>query len=145
MDPATSFQVASAAVAICFSIGDSIQRLKTLKERLDISTQTIDLLVRRLFVIRHCLGSLHFATNIKNRSRYSRELEDALNVSLEGCETILHCLDLQVEKYQTHERGFGGLLQRSRYVWNENSLKEYLSNLDNEIRALQLVLDCHQL
>ena len=145
MDPITAFSVVSTAVAIVLSIGAAIQNLKLLKEKLGLASATIDTLVRRLFVVRFCLNSLaDWDKRQRSNSPRSLEFSDALHLSLQGCAFILESLEDCVRKF-LDQNGETSVFHRARYLWHEGLLKQYDDSLNNEIRALKMLLACHQM
>ena len=61
-------------------------------------------------------------------------------MSLSCCAILIKVIDDKLD-----ESGYtSGLKQKIRYLWLENILKEYISNLEGQVRALQLLLTIFQ-
>ena len=61
-------------------------------------------------------------------------------MSLSCCAILIRVIDDKL-----NESGYtSGLKQKIRYLWLENILKEYISNLEGQVRALQLLLTIFQ-
>ena len=61
-------------------------------------------------------------------------------MSLSCCAILIRIIDDKLD-----ESGYtSGLKQKIRYLWLENILKEYISNLEGQVRALQLLLTIFQ-
>ena len=73
-------------------------------------------------------------------SRCSKQLDEDLAMSLNCCAILVTVLNSKLV-----ESGFKpGMISKIKYLWLENVLKEYLSNLEGQVRALQLLLTVFQ-
>ena len=73
-------------------------------------------------------------------SQYSKQLDEDLALSLNCCAILVTVLNSKLG-----ESGFRpGMKAKIRHLWLEAVLKEYLSNLEGQVRALQLLLTIFQ-
>ena len=70
----------------------------------------------------------------------SRQLDKDLGMSLSCCAILISVIDGKLDD----SGHIPGLKQKIRYLWLENILKEYISNLEGQVRALQLLLTIFQ-
>ena len=99
------------------------------------------LVASQLTTIRAALEALYeWRASDQDLSGASRQLDKDLGMSLSCCAILISVIDGKLD-----ESGHRiGLKQKIRYLWLENILKEYISNLEGQVRALQLLLTIFQ-
>jgi hypothetical protein len=68
-------------------------------------------------------------------------LAQSFDIALTGCTVTLSALDNELQKILEHHKRDGkpDLVQRAKYVWNEDSLKDALDELRGQRDALNLL------
>ena len=117
------------------------KQLNEIKNSYDNVALNMTLVASQLSTIRAALEALHdWRSNDKEDTAHSQQLDKDLSVSLSCCAILVTVIDGKLG-----ESGYvPGVKQKIRYVWLENILKEYLSNLEGQVRALQLLLTIYQ-
>ena len=97
--------------------------------------------VSQLSTIRAALQAIAEWRDVdKTSSRPSRQLDEDLAVSLNCCAILISVIDTKLG-----EAGYTpGLKDKLKHLWLEDTLKEYISNLEGQVRALQLLLTIFQ-
>ena len=95
----------------------------------------------QLSTIRAALQAIaEWRSTDQTSSKLSRQLDDDLAVSLDCCAILITVIDSKL-----NEAGYtSDMKQKIKYLWLENTLKEYISNLEGQVRALQLLLTIFQ-
>jgi len=95
----------------------------------------------QLSTIRAALQAIaEWRSTDQTSSRPSRQLDDDLAVSLNCCAILITVVDSKLG-----EAGYTpGMKQKIKHLWLEDTLKEYISNLEGQVRALQLLLTIFQ-
>ena len=106
----------------------------------DVALNTT-LVASQLSTIKAALEALHdWRSNDREITDHSQQLDKDLEVSLSCCAILITVIDGKLG-----ESGYKpGMRQKIKYIWLEDILKEYLSNLDGQVRALQLLLTIYQ-
>jgi hypothetical protein len=90
MDPISISEVLSATVQIASFIGETIQGLAILKEKLKDTDISIRMLIGQLSSIRSSIGQLHdWAEYNSNDSPKETDYLKGLNITLDGCMQLL--------------------------------------------------------
>ena len=69
-----------------------------------------------------------------------RELDEGMDVSLNCCAILITVLENKLGEANEQPN----TKEKLRYVWLEDTLKEYVSNLDGQVRNLQMLLSIFQ-
>ena len=95
----------------------------------------------QLSTIRAALQAIaEWRSTDQTSSKPSRQLDEDLAVSLNCCAILISVIDTKLG-----EAGYSpGLKDKIRHLWLEDTLKEYISNLEGQVRALQLLLTIFQ-
>ena len=137
-------EIIAAASSILTLISGITKLAKSLNEVRDsynnVALNTT-LVASSLSTIRAALEALHeWRSNDQETADHSKQLDKDLEVSLSCCAILITVIDGKLG-----ESGYKpGMKQKIRYVWLEDILKEYLSNLEGQVRALQLLLTIYQ-
>ena len=69
-----------------------------------------------------------------------RELDDGMDVSLNCCAILVTVLENKLGEANEMPK----VKEKIRYLWLEDTLKEYVSNLEGQVRNLQMLLSIFQ-
>ena len=99
------------------------------------------LVASQLSTIRAALEALYaWRSSDQDSTEPSRQLDKDLGMSLSCCAILISVIDGKLDD----SGHMPGLKQKIRYLWLEDILKEYISNLEGQVRALQLLLTIFQ-
>lgn len=73
-------------------------------------------------------------------SRLFRQLDDDLTVFLNCCVILITVVDFKLSEINYTS----DMKQKIKHLWLKNTLKKYISNLEDQMRALQLLLTIFQ-
>lgn len=133
--------VAGSILQVIFSVTKLAKQLNEVRENYGNVALNTTLVASQLSTIRAALEALHdWRSNDREITNHSRQLDKDLEVSLSCCAILITVIDGKLG-----ESGYKpGVKQKIRYLWLEDILKEYLSNLEGQVRALQLLLTIYQ-
>ena len=99
------------------------------------------LVASQLSTIRAALEAIYeWRASDQDPTGPSRQLDKDLGMSLSCCAILISVIDGKLD-----DSGYmPGLKQKIKYLWLEDILKEYISNLEGQVRALQLLLTIFQ-
>lgn len=132
-------------VASVLQLVGSVTRLakniNEVREKYNNVALNMTLVSSQLSSIRAALEAIaEWRQEAKDHSRPSLQLDEDLAISLNCCAILITVIDAKLG-----EAGYTpGLKQKIRHLWLEDTLKEYLSNLEGQVRALQLLLTIFQ-
>lgn len=131
----------SGVVAIVAAAAKVAKNLNEVRESYNAVALNIQLAAIQLSTIRTALEDIaEWRLNSNNESNASRNLDATLADSLKGCAVLITVIDSKLG-----EAGFApGVKHKIKHLWLEDVLKGYMSNLDGQVRALQLLLTSFQ-
>ncbi|KAL8650969.1 MAG: hypothetical protein Q9210_003513 [Variospora velana] len=131
----------SGVLAIVGIVGKVTKKLNEIKESYDSVALNIQLAAIQLSTIRDALEAIaEWRLSNHTESKASRNFDGSLAESLKGCAVLIHVIDGKLG-----EAGYTpGVKRKIRHLWLEDVLKGYMSNLDGQVRALQLLLTIFQ-
>lgn len=131
----------SSIITLVSTITKLAKQLNEVRESYNNVALNVTLVVSQLSTIKAALEALHvWRTNDRDDTDRSKQLDIDLGLSLSCCAILITVIDGKLG-----ESGYTpGIKQKIRYVWLEDILKEYLSNLEGQVRALQLLLTIYQ-
>ena len=132
---------ASSILSLISGITKLAKSLNEVRDSYNNVALNTTLVASSLSTIRAALEALHeWRSNDRETADHSKQLDKDLEVSLSCCAILITVIDGKLG-----ESGYKpGMKQKIRYVWLEDILKEYLSNLEGQVRALQLLLTIYQ-
>lgn len=142
MDPCSVIGVVSASISIVTTIGSTVKGLSELRSKFTEADQSIRLLITELSTIKSALGLIYdWADNGLVISPTQVELVDALDIAIDGCKEAMDALAEEV----AHLVGSAaaeiiGFRIRTRYLWNEGTMKEHQGRLRSQVTALQFLV-----
>ena len=131
----------SAILQIIDTVTRVAKRLNEVRESYANVALNTFLVEGQLSTIRSALEALYeWRANDRDLTRHSKQLDKDLGMSLSCCAILIGVIDGKLDE-AGHKPG---LVQKIRYSWLENILKEYISNLEGQVRALHLLLTIFQ-
>lgn len=117
------------------------KKLNEVRDSYNSVTLNIQLAAIQLATIRDALEAIaEWRLNTQSQSQASKNLDATLAESLKGCAVLIAVIDSKLG-----EAGYTpGVKRKIRHMWLEDVLKGYMSNLDGQVRALQLLLTSFQ-
>lgn len=131
----------SSIVQVIDSVARVAKRLNEVRESYNNVALNITLVASQLSTIRAALEALYeWRSSDRDSSGPSKQLDKDLGMSLSCCAILISVIDGKLD-----DSGYmPGLKQKIKYLWLEDILKEYVSNLEGQVRALQLLLTIFQ-
>ena len=131
----------SAILQIIDTVTKVAKRLNEVRESYNNVALNTALVEGQLSTIRAALEALYeWRASDRDSSQHSKQLDKDLGMSLSCCAVLIGVIDAKLDE-AGHKPG---LVQKIKYSWLENILKEYISNLEGQVRALQLLLTIFQ-
>ena len=130
-----------AILSVIASVTKLAKGLNDVRSQYDRVALNTTLVASQLSTIRAALEALYeWRANDKTSTDASIQLDKDLGVSLSCCAILITVIEGKLG-----ESGYTpGMKQKIKYVWLEDILKEYISNLEGQVRALQLLLTIFQ-
>lgn len=148
MDPASILGLITTAGTIASAITRTIRDLSDLRSQYTDADIRVRLLIKELSTIKSSLTQINDWAHFLDTSNNQAELRDALQVALDGVELAMGALAEEVQKLVSDPSATSrvdmGFRQRTRYVWNEDTMKEHENRLRAQVSALQLLLQAAQ-
>ncbi|KAL6714181.1 hypothetical protein ACLMJK_008676 [Lecanora helva] len=147
MEPITIFGLLSTAGTLASTISLTIRNLSELRAQYKDADVRIRLLIGELSTVKAALTQINDWTHCLDDTHRQADVVEGLRVSLEGCQLAMDALAEEVRSLMGGDLGTSvnpGFRTRTRYVWNESSLKEHEGRLHAQIAALQLLLQAVQ-
>ena len=142
-DPLSVLGGVSALVSIIANVTTLAKNLNEVRESYNNVALNTAVVASHLGTIRAALVALHkWRASDTSETEASVQLDQDLGLSLSCCAILITVIDGKLE-----ESGFRegmGKKQKIKYLWLEEILKEYVSNLEGQVRALQLLLTIFQ-
>lgn len=131
----------SSIVQVIDSVARVAKRLNEIRESYNNVALHTNLVASQLFTIRRALEALYeWRSSDRDSTGPSKQLDKDLGMSLSCCAILISVIDGKLD-----DSGYTpGLKQKIKYLWLEDTLKEYLSNLEGQVRALSLLLTIFQ-
>ena len=131
----------SGVITVISGVAKLSKNLNEIRDRYRVVALNTALVASQLSTIRAALEAIaDWRRTADSTSQYSKQLDEDLAVSLNCCAILVTVLNSKLV-----ESGFKpGMKSKIKYLWLEDVLKEYLSNLEGQVRALQLLLTVFQ-
>ncbi|KAL9593236.1 MAG: hypothetical protein Q9219_007632 [cf. Caloplaca sp. 3 TL-2023] len=131
----------SGVLAIVACVSKLAKKLNEVKDSYDSVALNIQLAAIQLATIRDALEAIaEWRLNAQAETQASKNLDATLAEALKGCAVLITVIDSKLG-----EAGYApGIKRKIRHLWLEDVLKGYMSNLDGQVRALQLLLTSFQ-
>lgn len=131
----------SGIITVVSAVTKLAKSLNEVRDRYNNVALNTTLVASQLNSIRAALEAIaEWRTTTQDNSRPSQQLDEDLAISLNCCAILITVIDSKLG-----EAGYTpGVKQKIRHLWLEDVLKEYLSNLEGQVRSLQLLLTIFQ-
>lgn len=117
------------------------QRLNEIRHSYNNVALNTTLVAGQLSTIRAALEALYeWRASDQASTGPSKQLDKDLGMSLSCCAILIGVIDGKLDD----SGHMPGLKEKIKYIWLENILKDYTSNLEGQVRALQLLLTIFQ-
>ncbi|KAL8687748.1 MAG: hypothetical protein Q9218_006172 [Villophora microphyllina] len=148
MDPVSILGLIATAGTIANAITKTIRDLSQLRDQYTDADVRVRLLIKELSTVKSSLTQINDWAHFLDTSNNQVELRDALQVALDGVELAMGALAEEVQKsvpdQSSSSRVDMGFRARTRYIWNEATMKEHENRLRAQVSALQLLLQAAQ-
>ena len=141
MDPIGAIGAVASVIQIVTAVTKLAKNLNEVRERYNNVALNITLVASQFNSIRAALEAIaDWRATTQDTSQTSQQLDEDLAISLNCCAILVTVIDSKLG-----EAGYTpGMKQKIRHLWLEDVLKEYLSNLEGQVRSLQLLLTIFQ-
>ncbi|KAL8937028.1 MAG: hypothetical protein Q9216_004634 [Gyalolechia sp. 2 TL-2023] len=131
----------SGVLTVVACVAKVAKKLNEVKDSYDSVALNIQLASIQLATIRDALEAIaEWRLNAQSETQASKNLDATLAEALKGCAVLITVIDSKLG-----EAGYApGVKRKIRHLWLEDVLKGYMSNLDGQVRALQLLLTSFQ-
>ncbi|CAL8584966.1 hypothetical protein XPA_010549 [Xanthoria parietina] len=127
----------SGVVAVVASVSKLSKKLNEIRDSYSSVALNIQLAAIQLASIRDALENIAaWRLKVESETKAARKLDAALADSIKGCAVLITVIDSKLGE-AGYEPGVKGKIN---HIWLEDVLKGYISNLDGQVRALQLLL-----
>lgn len=142
MDPASVIGLAGAVAGLADVIARTVMTLSDLRNAYNQSDFKLSALICQLSTLKAALSHIAEMVNTSygNASSPSTQFCEDLRVSMYGCEAMVSALDTRLAKFHQNETNGLTILGKIEVVLDESTIDEYLSMLNNQTNALQLLL-----
>ncbi|KAL8695616.1 MAG: hypothetical protein Q9224_003294, partial [Gallowayella concinna] len=132
----------SGVLAVVASVTKLSKKLNEVRDSYSSVALNIQLAAIQLATIRDALEDIaDWRLKVQSETKAAKKLDATLADSLKGCAVLITVIDSKLG-----EAGYApGLKGKIRHMWLEDVLKGYISNLDGQVRALQLLLTSNQM
>lgn len=140
MDPISAVGFVSAIAGIVDLIAKGVLSLSDFQSRYRIVDLKVSLLIGQLSTLKTALTQVgHLVQDVAFVPR-NRQLVSELSNSLASLETIIGVLDSRLSHLQHNTVDGLSSWRRVNFVWDEQTMRDYLSMLDHQVNALGLLL-----
>lgn len=144
MDPISAISFVSAIAGIVDLIAKGVVSLSDLQSRYRTVDIKVSLLIGQLSTLKAALVQIGLLVEDVSHAPRDVQLVSALSTSLASLETIISALDNRLSQLRRNsENGLSGW-GKVNFVWDEQTMRDYLSLLDHQVNALGLLLSALQ-
>lgn len=142
-DPFTIIGGVGSIFQIIHSVTKVAKSIQEVRESYKNVALNMTLVASQLSTIRAALEALHaWRTSDNVKTEATLQLDKDLGLSLSCCAILITVIDGKLTE-SGYKPGMGAK-QKINYIWLEDILKDYVSNLEGQVRALQLLLTIFQ-
>lgn len=144
MDPVSAIGLVGSVVGIVDVITKSVAYLSGLQSSYKIADLKVKLLIGQLSTLKAALDEV--ARLIDSRPGIPRDnkMVNDLSVALTCVEAVISAVDDRLSDLQRNESLGLKTLSKVGFVWDEQTINDYLSMLNNQVNALNLFLTALQ-
>lgn len=144
MDPASAIGTVSAVLGIVSLIAKSVASLSDLQSRYGAADLKVSLLIGQLSTVKAALKQIAKLLEDGNGALRDPELIDDFSMSLKCVEDVVVILDDKISLVQRNAANELTIRSKVGFIWDEKTMDDYLSMLNNQIQALDLLLTALQ-
>lgn len=144
MDPISAIGFVSSALGIIELVTKGIASLTELRDRYRVADLKVSLLIGQLSTLNAALNQITRLLNDNLDVRHDTQLVQGLSTSLGSVEAVITILDEHLSPLQRQSANSLNTLGKVAFLWDESTLKDYLSLLNNQVNALNLLLTALQ-
>ncbi|CAG8959751.1 hypothetical protein HYFRA_00001657 [Hymenoscyphus fraxineus] len=151
MDPLTITTTVASIVGVCLKTAKS---LSDLRDKYKDAEMTILAIHSETSVIGATLSKIQYlllnnpeALTPQVQEDPRMEVKATFDVALTGCAMIYSCIEIEVEKLRSYadESDHPGWTDKSKFLWNEDTMKRHLDNLRGQQITLTLLVSILQI
>jgi hypothetical protein len=140
MEPVSVVGLTASMVGCVKIIGTSISSLLALQFKYKQADLTVQLLLGQLSTLRAALNEIcPWITDSLVGVPQHEQLVSDLTISIKGCQVLLLILSDHIASLDRNGVALS-LRGKARLLWAENESNQYLSHLNNQVNALNLLL-----
>ena len=145
MDPASVIALAGSVVSIVDVTGRSLSFLVELRAKYRKANLTVSLLIGQLSTLKAALNQISewITTSLVGVPQHQQLMAD-LDVSLKACNILILVLYDRVSCLEKGTSSELRTLDKAQFLWEEKGMNDYLNHLNNQINALNLLLNAFQ-
>ncbi|CAH0017846.1 unnamed protein product [Clonostachys rhizophaga] len=142
MDPASVIGLAGAVAGLADVIARTVVTLSDLRNAYNQSDFKLSALICQLATLKASLSHIAEMVNTSYGNAPSPSIQfcEDLRVSMYGCEAMVSALDTRLARFHQNEGNGLSILGKIEIVLDDSTIDEYLSMLNNQTNALQLLL-----
>lgn len=144
MDPVSAIGLVGSVLGIVDIITKSVAYLSSLQSRYKVADLKVSLLIGQLSTLKAALDQVAALINSRPDVPRDNKLVNDLSVALTCVEAVIFAVDDRLSDLERN--GNYGLtsLSKAGFVWDEQTMNDYLSLLNNQVNALNLFLTALQ-
>lgn len=144
MDPVSAIGLVGSVVGIVDVITKSVAYLSGLQSSYKIVDLKVRLLVGQLSTLKAALDQVVDLINAKPDIPRDKKLVNDLSVALACVEAVIFAVDERLSDLQRTQNQDLKILSKVGFIWDEQTINDYLSLLNNQVNALNLFLTALQ-
>lgn len=144
MDPISAIGFVSSVLSIIELVTKGIGTLSELRDRYRIADLKISLLIGQLSTLNTALNQVTYVLNNNRDLSQDDQLVRDFTTSLACVEAVIMLIDERISPLQQHSVNGSKPMGKINFLWDETTLKDYLSLLNNQVNALNLLLTALQ-
>lgn len=144
MDPVSAIGLVGSVVGIIDVITKSVAYLSGLHSSYKIADLKVRLLIGQLSTLKAALDQVANLINSRPNIPRDHKLVSDLSIALTCVEAVIFAVDDQLSDLQRNGNQGLNTLSKVGFVWDEQTINDYLSLLNNQVNALNLFLTALQ-
>ncbi|ROV98320.1 hypothetical protein VMCG_07188 [Cytospora schulzeri] len=144
MDPISAVGFVSSVVSIVELVRNGIATLSELRDRYKIVDFKVNILITQLSTLTTALDQVTNVLSDNPGLPQDAQLIRDLTTSLACVEAVIMLINERISPLQQQLANGLSAMGKVNFLWDESTLKDYLSLLDNQVNALNLLLTALQ-
>ncbi|KAI0384670.1 G-protein alpha subunit-domain-containing protein [Hypomontagnella monticulosa] len=143
MDPVTIFQIVGTVVSVGDAVIKCANRLTVLKSKYNDASLLISALIGQLYTVKTAIDQLsEWKARAHHEPRYLK-LTSRIGNALDGFSPLVYALQAKLDQFNDDDEELSRTRKLS-FLWTERELGDYLTFLDRQVNALNLLLNVIQ-